>query len=348
METVVDIEGTLISLGYKLEDRGSYWQTNAVFRQGDNKTAIQIYKNSGVWKDYVNQTPFMPFKKLVQLTVGSNDDNVISDYTKELEQINFSNFNPLKERISMEKTYNKSCLDRLLPHYDFYEKKGVSSSILHSFDCGLCTEGKMYQRLVFPIYNLNNKIHGFSGRYLGQNQDAPKWKHIGTKSKWVYPHHLSERHIMDKSEVILVESVGDLLSLHQNDKKNSLCCFGADISPTLCSYLVRINPSKIIISLNNDNSKEFNVGLFGSIKIFFKLFTLFDYSKIKICLPTKNDFGDMKNSDYVDWDNKLKAIENKSHYVNIVNEAESFCSKKNMPQTFLNKIKKFKKEINDE
>jgi len=51
-----NIEEVLTSLGYKLTDRGSYWQTSAVFRDGNNNTAIQIYKDSGVWKDYVQQT----------------------------------------------------------------------------------------------------------------------------------------------------------------------------------------------------------------------------------------------------------------------------------------------------
>ena len=345
---MLDVEGTLVSLGYKLDDRGSYWQTNAVFRQGDNKTAIQIYKDTGVWKDYVNQTPFMPFVKLIQLTLGTNDENVFSEHIKEVDQINFSNFNPLKERISMEKTYENSCLNRLLPHYSFYNNKGISNETLSLFKGGLCTEGKMYQRFVFPIYNLDKKIHGFSGRYLGQNTNAPKWKHVGIKSKWLFPHQLSESSIKKENEVILVESVGDILSLYQNNKRNCLCCFGADISPALLSYLVRLNPSKIIISLNNDNQKSFNVGLFGSIKIFFKLFTVFDYTKIVICLPQKNDFGEMDSENYEVWENKLKSIETKSHYLNIIKEAKDFCKLKDMPKAFLNKIKKFEKEINNE
>ena len=60
------IKESLISLGYKLADRGSYWQTNAVFRNGDNKTAIQIYKNTECGKDHVQNSSFSPFKRLVE------------------------------------------------------------------------------------------------------------------------------------------------------------------------------------------------------------------------------------------------------------------------------------------
>ena len=116
----INVKETLDNLGYKLLDRGDYWQTNALFRGGDNRTAIQIYKDTGVWKDHVNQTPFMPFKKLVQATLGSNDDEIIEGaiFKQDLftDAVKFNN----KPRISMEKTYNDSCLSRLLPHYCFY------------------------------------------------------------------------------------------------------------------------------------------------------------------------------------------------------------------------------------
>ena len=62
------IEEVLTSLGYKLTDRGSYWQTSAIYRNGDNNTALQIYKDTGVWKDYVEQTPYMTFEKLLKVT----------------------------------------------------------------------------------------------------------------------------------------------------------------------------------------------------------------------------------------------------------------------------------------
>ena len=36
------IERALKNLGYDLIDRGKYWQCNAVYRDGDNKSALQI------------------------------------------------------------------------------------------------------------------------------------------------------------------------------------------------------------------------------------------------------------------------------------------------------------------
>ena len=77
------IKDSLIQLGYKLADRGSYWQTNAIFRNGDNKTAIQIYKNTGVWKDHVQNSTFSPFSRLVEITLGTNDKNRLKQFLDE-------------------------------------------------------------------------------------------------------------------------------------------------------------------------------------------------------------------------------------------------------------------------
>ena len=52
----------LENLGYKLSDHGSYWRTSALYRSGDNPTALQIYKDSGVWKDYVEDSIFYLLK----------------------------------------------------------------------------------------------------------------------------------------------------------------------------------------------------------------------------------------------------------------------------------------------
>jgi hypothetical protein len=51
----VDIHSILIDLGFSLQDRGAFWQTSAIWRGGDNPSAVQIYKDSGTWKDYVEE-----------------------------------------------------------------------------------------------------------------------------------------------------------------------------------------------------------------------------------------------------------------------------------------------------
>ena len=346
MNKKINYEETLLNLGYKLQDRGPYWQTNALYRHGDNKTALQIYKDTGVWKDYVNNTAYMPFEKLVQATIGSTDSELVSSSISHLDSYNIPSLK--KDLPIMEKTYDPSCLNRLLPHYEFYSKKGIQENLLKEFQCGLCTEGKMYQRIVFPVFNLNNKIHGFSGRDMLDLPDRPKWKHIGVKTKWVYPHHLSEEYILKEKSVILVESIGDVLSLYSKGYKNCLCLFGLNISPSLINYLVKLNPEKIILSLNNDSNKEYNSGLISSIKCFYKLISFFDYDKIIICQPERNDFGDMDLKDYSKWRSKLFGFIESFDYNHIINKGNDLLRDKNSPTSLVSKILKFKKVFNNE
>ena len=71
------IEKTLIDLGYQLSDRGKYWQCNAIYRDGDNRTALQIWKDTGIWKDFVANTTYQPFKRLLELSC--KDDSKIDE-----------------------------------------------------------------------------------------------------------------------------------------------------------------------------------------------------------------------------------------------------------------------------
>jgi len=306
-----EIYEILLSLGYTLQDRGSYWQTNAVFRQGDNKTAIQIYKDTGVWRDYVEGTKPLRFERLVERSVGE-------DRTRLNKILSSKDFSLLekpsghkKDKLTMDKIYSPSSLKKLLPHYRFYNDKGISSEILKSLEGGLATQGQLYQRFVFPIYNNIGQIHGFSGRDMLNKEERPKWKHIGRKSSWVYPMYtpfLKEFFTEDLKEVILVESIGDLLSLLERGHKNVIVTFGLEISPSVINSLVLLNPSHIVISFNNDYNSTENRGLLASFKNYFKLLSYFDPPKLKICLPLANDFGDMDSDSFEKWSQKCDNI----------------------------------------
>ena len=80
--TTEEIKEILQSLGYKLNDNGRYWRTSAVYRGGDNQTSLHIYKDTGCWRDYVAQTPFLSFEKLIAASLKTNDSNEISKFIK--------------------------------------------------------------------------------------------------------------------------------------------------------------------------------------------------------------------------------------------------------------------------
>ena len=341
--TTEEIRDSLLKLGFNLSDRGAYWQTNAIFRNGDNKTAIQIYKDTGVWKDYVQDTCFFPFKKLVEATLGTNDPSQVNGFMGKKSDFDFHNVTSAPPpKIEIEETYPVSCLERLLPHYDFYEKKGISIENLQPLRGGLATTGQLNQRFVFPIFDINKKIHGFSGRDMKGGENRPKWKHLGKKKNWIYPLYTdpSVKQAIEKSgSVIIVESIGDMLSLRQAGIYNSLVCFGLSISSKLMCALVSLNPDKIILSLNNDIGSSENRGEIASFKNYLNLLSFFDKEKIRICLPTKNDFGEMNPEEIESWKQKLKRICDQSQHQAVKKATKELLSKKKISKAMGAKIK---------
>jgi DNA primase len=178
-----------------------------------------------------------------------------------------------------------------------------------------------------------------------QSSDRPKWKHIGRKKSWVYPLYVNEEtraSIEENQSVIFVESIGDMLNLHEHDHKNVLVTFGLDISSKLVCSTLSLNPQKIFISLNNDFSSSENRGLNASIKNYLKLLNYYNPDQISICLPNKKDFGEMTDEDFNSWKNKLLSTEpekQRSFILNKINEIH-----KSLPKTLL----KNKKIIDNE
>ena len=337
------IKGSLIELGYKLVDCGNHWRTSALYRGGNNPTALCIYKDTGTWIDFVKNSNALPFKALVSATIKSNDEEDISKFIGKDSPSRSSHSQATKTK--HEKIYPESSLSRLLPHYSFYSERGISEDTLRELKGGLATQGSMYQRFVFPIYNKDRLIHGFSGRDMtGKKQ--PKWKHSGAKTSWIYPYYVeyegvsrTEESIREKGFVILVESIGDMLNLRESGVYNVIVCFGTSVSSALLCFLMGINPNKIFLSFNNDLDKPEHRGEIGALKSYLKLIKHFDKGKVCISLPTKNDFGDMSNTEIDSWLNSLSLdfVDCSSMYNDLISDYVSSgnISESSIPKTYI-------------
>lgn len=293
----------LQSLGYKLTGRGSYWQTKALFRGGDNPTAIRIYKDSGVWCDFVESGKNYPFELLIKRTTGKQD---VSEYINGIHRPIRLERRLLKE----EKTYPDSVLKKLLPDYDYFLKRGVAKETQKVYQCGLATSGKLYQRIVFPIRRADKRIHGFSGRKYLEDNDRPKWLHFGQSKEWFYPFFSikeTEEKIKEEKVVYIVESIGDSMAMFQNGFENNLVAFTNKIGPKFVSKVAALD-AEIVIAFNDDSNKEGNQkdqGKKGALSSILKLMDVVDLSRIWYVKPTKNDFGEMDWEDFKQFKSSL-------------------------------------------
>lgn len=328
----------LKNIGYNLTDRGSYWQTSALFRGGDNRTAIRIYKDTGVWCDFVEGNQSFPFEVLLKRTTGKTD---VSDILNSIHQI----IRTEKRLLKQETIFPESSLKKLLPDYDYFESRGINKSTQKAYKCGLATGGKLYQRMIFPIYRMDKQIHGFSGRKVLQDNERPPWLHHGHSTDWFYPYYSVEgviEKIKEEKRVFLVESIGDSMAMFQNEVENNLVCFSNKIGPKMISRLANLGVD-IVFAFNDDSKKEGKAkdqGKRGALISILKLIDIVDLNRIWFVTPNKNDFGDMNSDDFKKWKGDLKFSE--EYHLTWRENMVNYSSEANLPKNLELKIKKLK------
>ena len=101
-----------------------------------------------------------------------------------------------------------------------------------------------------------------------------------------------------KKQVILVESIGDMLSLWESGIKNTGITFGTEAGGGLLKAIIRLDPDQIVIATNNDENRA---GQKAATKIRSTFVEFFDPAQIHIFHPFKNDFGDQTIDENKEW-----------------------------------------------
>jgi len=132
--------------------------------------------------------------------------------------------NLLKEKI-MNLINQKSLtlpLDATLFKQDF---RGINSKTFQTFGAFTSeTMQDMQDRVIFPIYDICNRITAFHGRYIHSNLE-PKYKTVPEHSSLpLYPSIIEPI----KNSIVLVEGMFDMLNLYDKGLCNTVCTFGTN------------------------------------------------------------------------------------------------------------------------
>ncbi len=105
-------------------------------------------------------------------------------------------------------------------------------------------------RIIFPIVDLNNKVAGFVGRTLFD--ENPKYLNspespVYNKSSILYGLNETRNDIRKDNRVIIVEGYIDLLSLYQNGVKNVVATLGTSLTSNHAKLLKRFCENMVII-----------------------------------------------------------------------------------------------------
>jgi DNA primase len=105
-------------------------------------------------------------------------------------------------------------------------------------------------RILFPIFDLHQRIVGFGGRVIGEGQ--PKYLNssessIYHKGEILYGLEVAGRYATDRDCVIIVEGYFDLLTLHQYGLKHSVATLGTALTTQHIRTLKRYTKNLVTI-----------------------------------------------------------------------------------------------------
>lgn len=298
----MDVLDILQRIGYTdLRDHGKEWRAKPLYRASGNNTSLAVNKNTGDWYDFSSRQGG-GLASLVKLSLGMATIADAEHYMGDTALIGAA---PKRNRYELTeiKKFDKTLLFKLQQDHEYWLKRNISLETIKIFQGGVSFNGKMAYRYVFPIFDDKDELIGFSGRSLTNNPDYPKWKHIGAKSNWCYPLKWNTEIIQRTKEVILLESIGDMLALWDNGIKNTIVTFGVDISSKIIQFLIKMDVERIILGFNNDSENEF-VGNIACEDGKEQLLSFFDERQIEIGIPESKDFGIMSSEQIALWKQK--------------------------------------------
>lgn len=143
--------------------------------------------------------------------------------------------------------------------YRYLKSKGYSDELLKesgliSFDEKRGGHDKFWNRAMFPIMDIHNKIIGFGGRVMGDGEpkylNSPETK-IFDKSRNLYA--LNFARLTKKPQMLLCEGYMDVIALHQAGFDNAVASLGTAFTSGHASLLKRYT-KEVYLTFDSDGA----------------------------------------------------------------------------------------------
>lgn len=108
---------------------------------------------------------------------------------------------------------------------------------------------KFRKRIIFPIFDFNDRVIAFGGRILGPGE--PKYLNspdtpLFNKGYNLYAQNLAKSEIRKNDYSVLVEGYMDVISCHQNGIKNAIASLGTSLTKEQAKSMLRFSPNNVI------------------------------------------------------------------------------------------------------
>ncbi len=126
----------------------------------------------------------------------------------------------------------------LVPTHPYLESRGLTKETTEALEISYCKNGTMRGRVVFPIYNLDEQIVGYAGRWVGPESEIPegqgKYRFPSSEKNHFYKSHLvynlQNALQTETDELIVVEGFFGVAHVVQSGHHNVTAIMGSDLS----------------------------------------------------------------------------------------------------------------------
>lgn len=209
-------------------------------------------------KDNVKKKKESPLYKMYDLALLMYQNNINSakgKLAKEyLEKRNINNDLIIKFKIGYS-TKDKDTLYKLLKAKNYSDEDILKSGLVVKGDNGY--HDIYYDRIMFPLFDTNGRVVGFSGRSYDGSKD---FKYINTKEteifkkgELLYNYHVARDVARRKKEVIVVEGFMDVIRLSSAGIDNVVATMGTAVTKEQATLLKRVAPS-ITLMFDGDDA----------------------------------------------------------------------------------------------
>ena len=147
------------------------------------------------------------------------------------------------------------------PLFKLLKSKGYKDDIITS--SGICSisNGTLYDmyviRIMFPLYDLEGKVVGFSGRIYKTKDDSKyvnsRESDIFKKSELLYNYHRAKEFCRKKKSVIIVEGFMDVIALYMVGIYNVVASMGTAITKEHAKLLKKLS-TNVIMCFDGDDA----------------------------------------------------------------------------------------------
>lgn len=133
--------------------------------------------------------------------------------------------------------------------------KGYDLNTLNNIGISNTNKDVYMNRIMFPLYDLNGRVVGFSGRRYDGIKDNKyvntKGTEIFQKGETLYNYHLAREHIRSKNQVIVMEGFMAVIRSKEAGIKNAVGLMGTAMTKEQANLIKRLS-ERVVLCLDGD------------------------------------------------------------------------------------------------